>query len=72
MMRHLILMNIKKSNGEKGEYMITPMSKGSATMVSDFIDRSRYMKLSDEEFPEAKDDSTIKQYARVRMEHGES
>ena len=41
-------------------------------MVSDFVDRSRYMKLSDEEFPEAKDDSTIKQYARVRMEHGES
>ena len=65
-------MNIKKSNGEKGEYMIMPKSKGSGTMVSDFIDRSRYMKLSDEEFPEAKDDSTIKQYARVRMEHGES
>ena len=66
-------MNIKKSDGEKREYMIMPKSKGSGTMVSNFIDRSRYMKLSDEEFPEAKgDNSTIKQYARVRMEYGES
>ena len=50
-------------------YMIMPRSKGSGIMVSDFIDRSGYLKLGNEEFSKAKEeDPTVKQYARVRME----
>lgn len=50
--------------------MIMPKSKDSGIMVLDLIDRNGYLNLSDEEF--SKKDSRIKQYARVRMEYGES
>ena len=59
--------------GRKGEFMIMPKSKGSGIMISDFIDKNGYLSLTDEEFTRAKlSNPTIKQYARQRMEYGES
>lgn len=60
--------------GQKGEHMLRPKSKGSGIMVSDFIDeRKGYLALTEEEHRKAvKNDSSIKQQARLLLEYGEN
>ena len=56
--------------GRKGEFMIMPKTKGSAIMVSDFIDRNRYLALSDEEFTSAKQANPCKYQAVCKADYG--
>ena len=58
---------------EKGTSVMRPKSKGSAFMVSDFIDeKCGYLSLTQEEYEEAKNDPTIREYARQQLEYGEA
>ena len=60
--------------GKKGEHILSPKSKGSGIMVSDFVDeRCGYLSLTDDEFSLARlTNPNIRKQARQFFEYGES
>ena len=60
--------------GKKGEHILSPKSKGSGIMVSDFVDeRCGYLSLTDDEFSLAcLTNPNIRKQARQFLEYGES